>query len=272
MTIYGEYLFIENFITTLLLLLLTGKLTGYIPNKSRLILGSTLGAISSFMLVVSMPIWISIMLRIGAGAMCALLTFGRQNILAVATVYFLLTFASGGMVMAILLWMQESAINHQGIVYMESVTYFRLLSMGILAFGFTYWFIKLVRKRSIGTSVMGTVSLVIENKEYTFRAYVDSGNSLKEPLSGKPVVLIDRKGAEKLPFEPSNFPKRYGLIPYKAVGVDYGVLEGIRTDEIIYDKCIFPGAYLAFYEGIFGEYEILLNKDFLEGGLLEKYN
>lgn len=272
MTIYGEYLFVENFITTLLLLLLTGKLTGYIPKKSRIILGSTLGATSSFMLVVSMPIWISIILRVGAGIMCILLTFGKKNMPVIVTVYFILTFASGGMVMAILLWMQESAINHQGIVYMESVTYFRLLSIGILAFGFTYWFIKLVRKRSIGTSVIGTVSLVIENKKYTFRAYVDSGNSLKEPLSGKPVVLIDRKGAEKLPFEPSDYPKRYGLIPYKAVGVDYGILEGIRTDEIIYDKSIFKGAYLAFYEGIFGEYEILLNKDFLEGGLLEKYN
>lgn len=272
MTIYGEYLFIENFITTLLLLFLTGKLTGYIPKKSRFILGSIIGAVSSFMLVASISVWISIIFRIGAGAMCVWFTFGRKNILAVTTVYFILTFTSGGMVMAILLWMQESAINHQGIVYMESVTYFRLLSMGILAFGFTYWFIKLVRKRSIGTSVIGTVSLVIENKKYTFRAFVDSGNSLKEPLSGKPVVLIDRKGAEKLPFEPSNFPKRYGLIPYKAVGVDYGVLEGIRTDKIIYNKCVFLGAYVAFYEGVFGEYEILLNKDFLEGGLLEKYN
>lgn len=38
MVIYGEYLFIENFIAGLLLILLTGKLTGRMPAKMRILL------------------------------------------------------------------------------------------------------------------------------------------------------------------------------------------------------------------------------------------
>ncbi len=272
MIIYGEFLFIENFITTFLLLMLTGKLTGHMPRLGRLIIGSILGALCSFMIFLPMTALMSVLIRVVSGIVCTCIALGRSRVLLKTAIFFILTFTSGGMVMALLLWMQESAINHQGIVYMESITYFKLLSFGVIAFGFTYWFIKLIRSRNIATEVMGQVMLVIDNESYDFTAYVDSGNSLVEPISGKPVVLIDQNGARKLPLSPSSSPERFGIIPYKTVDKDYGVMEGVRLDKIIYGSYIVEGAYLAFYQGVFDKYEILLNKVFLEGGLLEKYN
>ena len=272
MIIYGEFLFIENFITTLLILLLMGKLTGYSPKGYRLLMGSAVGAIFSFIIFIPMTAILSILVRIVAGFVCVFLTFGHKNILSKTAIYFVITFTSGGMVMALLLWIQESAINHQGIVYMESITYFKLLSFGILAFGLTYWFIKLIRNRSIGSAVVGKVTIVINDEQYDFKGYVDSGNYLREPISGKPVVLIDRVGAKTLPLIPALIPGRFRLIPYKTIDKDYGLLESIRTDEIVYGNCKVKDAYLAFYEGVFNEYEVLLNKVFLEGGLLEEGN
>lgn len=272
MIIYGEFLFIENFITTFLLLSLTAKLTGYHTHFGRKLSGSLIGAVSSFIIFWPMSPFTSIILRVLSGTICVLSVFGHTNLVAVTAIFFILTFTSGGMVMAILLWLQESAINHQGIIYIDSVTYFKLLSIGILAFGFTYWFIKLIRCRKIGSEVTGMAELIIKGERYFFRSYVDSGNSLKEPISGKSVILIDKAGAKKLTFEPSSLEDRFALIPYRAVGVEMGVLEGIRLDRAVYGEKSLDGVFLAFYQGDFDGYELLLNNEFLEGGLLDNIN
>lgn len=272
MIIYGEYLFIENFITTLLLLLLTGRLTGYIPGIARLLAGSLIGAVASFMIFMQLSVWSSIILRIAAGFGCIFVTYGHINLLIKSLLFFVLTFTSGGMVMALLFWLREPAINHQGIVYMESLTYLKLISLGIIAFGFTYWFVKLVRSKGEISNVTGKAVMKYDGQKYCFSAYVDSGNNLKEPISGRPVALIDKKGARKLPLDLSTCItncERIRLIPYKAVGVDYGIMPGVRVDEIEYGNHRVKDVYLAFYDGVFEKYEMLLNKVFLEGGLLE---
>lgn len=269
MVIYGEYLFSENFIAGFLLLLLTARLTGKTPGKFRLFAGAVLCGISGFIIFLPLSGGWSAVARVLAGAGCAVSVFGLKDALKTTAIFMALTFLSGGAVMALLLWQQQPAVSHQGIIYMEAVTYLRLLCMGILAFGLTYWFVKFVRRRNIGTAGVREVCLVIDGGSYRFRAFVDSGNCLKEPITGKPVVLLDQAGATKLPFEPQQIPERYRAIPYRTVGVAAGSLDGLRTDEIIFENQRIKGAYVAFYEGIFGDFEVLMNRDFLEGGLLQ---
>ena len=43
-------------------------------------------------------------------------------------------------------------------------------------------------------------------------------------------------------------------------------------DKVIYKSKVIEGAFLAFYQGFFNEYEVLLNNEFLEEGLLEESN
>ena len=269
MIIYGEYLFVENFIAGGLLLALTGKLTGYIPSMKRLIAGAVLSGIGSFIIFLPLKgVW-SVLIRLAIGLITSVAAFGRQELIKKSALLLTLTFLSGGALMALLLWQQEAAVTHQGIIYIDAFTYLKLFCFGILAFGLTYWFVELIRKKNRDIAVKGKVSMTIDNKNYDFRGYVDSGNSLREPVTGKPVVLMDKKGAEKLPFKPSDLWDRYTVIPYRAVGVECGYLEGVRTDRIIFEKKISEGAWVAFYDGVFGDFEVLINKDFLEGGLLK---
>ena len=269
MVIYGEYLFAENFIAGLLLILLTGKVAGYMPSAARALAAAVLCGLSGFIIFLPVGSLMSAAVRIGAGAACAAAAFGLRNILKTSAILLVLTFLSGGAAMAILLWRQEPVISHQGIIYMDAVTYLWLLFSGILAFGLTYWFVRLIRGRAGDIAASGRVCLVIDGKPFYFRAFVDSGNQLREPLTDKPVVLIDKRGAEKLPFKVYDLPQRYRVIPYKAVGVDKGSLDGLRTDMIMFRHHRIEEAYVAFYQGTFGDFEVLLNRDFLEGGLLQ---
>lgn len=212
MVIYGEYLFSENFIAGFLLLLLTARLTGKTPGKFRLFAGAVLCGISGFIIFLPLSGGWSAVARVLAGAGCAVSVFGLKDALKTTAIFMALTFLSGGAVMALLLWQQQPAVSHQGIIYMEAVTYLRLLCMGILAFGLTYWFVKFVRRRNIGTAGVREVCLVIDGGSYRFRAFVDSGNCLKEPITGKPVVLLTKRERLSCLLSRSKFPR--GTEPY----------------------------------------------------------
>lgn len=268
MVIYGEYLFIENFITGGLLIAITGKLTGYAPSCGRLLAGAAVCGAGSFMIFLPLKGVVSALARITAALAVSAAAFGRKDLIKKSALLLVTTFLSGGAVMALLLWQQEPAVTHGGIIYIDAITYFKLICFGTLAFGFTYWFVVLIRRKNGDIAVKGKVIVVIGDMKYDFAGYVDSGNSLHEPVSGNPVVLIDKKGAEKLPFKPSDLQDRYAVIPYKTVGVECGYLESVRSDRIIFDKKISEKAFIAFYDGDFEGFEILINKDFSEGGLL----
>lgn len=269
MVIYGEYLFLENFIVGMLLIILTGKLTGYMPRAFRMAIGAAICGISGFIIFLPLSGALSAAGRILTGFACVAAAFGFKDIIKTTGIFLILTFMSGGMVIALLLWQQEPVVSHQGIIYMDAVTYFKLLCMGILAFGFTYWFVKLIRRRNMDAKMKGKVCLTIEGKNYYFKAFVDSGNCLREPLTGKPVILIDKTGAAKFPFAASEMPMRYRVIPYKAVGVERGSLDSIRADRIVFENHRIEDVYVAFYQGTFGDFEVLMNREFLEGGLLQ---
>ena len=71
MVIYGEYLFIENFIAGLLLIFLTGKLTGRMPAKIRILLAAVLCGLSGFIIFLPLNGGWSAVLRLLAGTLCA---------------------------------------------------------------------------------------------------------------------------------------------------------------------------------------------------------
>lgn len=96
----------------------------------------------------------------------------------------------------------------------------------------------------------------------SFRALSDTGNFLRDPLTGKPVVLADsvvaasllglerealRHPAETLPKLASRWPElQPRLIPYSTVGTGRGLLLGIRCQELLVGKQRRHGGILAF--------------------------
>ena len=269
MVIYREYLFIENFTAGFLILLLTARMAGRNPGHLRILAASVLAGISGFEIFLPAAAAASGILRLATGIVICLTAFGMKQVIKTAVIFIINTFLASGAVIALLIWKQEPAITHQGIFYMDAVTYLRLICAGIIAFGIVYFFVKMIRCRVCDINLKGDVNLTIGGSTYVLRAFVDSGNGLREPVTGKPVILVDETGASKLPFKASDMKERYRIVPYRAVGISAGSLEAVRTDEIIFGEHKIRGAYIAFYQGRFGEYEALMNRDFLEGGLLQ---
>lgn len=278
MTIYGEYLFLENFTAGLLLLWLTGRMAGTGQSSMRLgriLAGGFLCGVSGFLILVPLGAVEGLVVRIGLAAVITAAGLGADSfrqLVRKAAVFLILSFLAGGIAMAVFLWLQEPALWNNGAAYMQPMTWAGLILCSIPALGLSWWLVNLIRQRNRVEMTRGTAKIVLEDKCWNMEAMVDTGNCLREPLTGKPVLLTDRKGKmrmEESGFQLEKLNYRAALIPYNAVGVEHGMLEGVRLDDVDFGGRKIQGAVLAFYDGEFGEFEILLNREMLEGGILE---
>lgn len=92
------------------------------------------------------------------------------------------------------------------------------------------------------------LDIYINGKSCTLKGFVDTGNYLRDPVSGEKVVvsylnaLKDIIPVDKLysgeienneELDNDDIISRVRIIPYKAIGVENGILKGIKTDMVI---------------------------------------
>jgi len=109
------------------------------------------------------------------------------------------------------------------------------------------------------------VTLRVQGKEAYCKGFWDSGNSLRDPITGRPVVLLEKSILEKYKIP---IPvKGFRVIPFHSVGMENGVLKGFVADELLvqddrgYERC-YRKTVVAIYEGRLSmkeEYQMILN-------------
>lgn len=261
MVIYGEYLFLENFVTGLLLSALTIRLAGGNINGWRLTAAGLVCGLGGFTIFLNMAGLTAIVVRVIIGLAVMWILSGKKAILQRTLIFISLTFLSGGAAMAFLLWQQQPALSGNGALYMHPVAYGKIFFWGGMAFTLTAVFIRIIRVKRLAALSKGTVRIHIDGKTFSFEGLADSGNSLKDPITGRAVSLIGIRGADKL--EANLSPERFTIIPYHAVGTETGLLRGFRSDKIEFCGRSYQGAIIAIYEGDFDDYDVLLNREVL---------
>ena len=74
------------------------------------------------------------------------------------------------------------------------------------------------------------VRIYMRGNEYQVRGLLDTGNSLHDSLTGKPVCIMERKIADKIFRENGDIAFRY--IPYHTIGKSEGVLKLVKFDKM----------------------------------------
>jgi sigma-E processing peptidase SpoIIGA len=100
------------------------------------------------------------------------------------------------------------------------------------------------------------------------KALYDSGNLIVEPVSGKAVSIIEKTSV--LDDWIKSTPEKFKIIPYKSVGMEKGVLEGMVIDQLIIQqddkKVVEDKAVIALYDGKLskdGSFKMLLNRNLI---------
>lgn len=307
MVIYAEYLFLENAVTGALILLLTGKISGVRCKKSLVIFGSILcGAFSFILFWDTLNPFAALFLKLGFSAAVVCVVFRPlklRQFARITLVFYLVSFAMGGVTIGMMYFLGIAGVTQNSAVYIGVWGYLYVMLGCAFAWLILSLFADFIKGRLIRERTFADVEINLKGQTVIMRGMVDTGNFLKDPLTGKPVMIISAAAAKK--FLPdviveeavkgqkshilseelmnSEYASRIRIIPYQSVGEERGYLIGIRPDTVRIgihgrkgnDRTVTApeGAILAIYRGMFSgaqseeDCSVLLHPSMIEGGI-----
>lgn len=271
MVIYADVLFFINLVFDYMALILLGKVMKLRIKQWRVTLGSTVGAAGT-VVVFCLDIK-HIFPKAAIAFLMILCAYGRmgKKILSVFSAFLLMLAAISGVTAAIISVFSTGtdSIIKNGIVYFD-ISGKLLFVILLAAYPIICMLAKSIKSRRPGRFYLTTIELA--NRSVSLTALFDSGNILKEPITGKPVVVAEWSKVKALFDEPVDFDRlaekmeeyRLWIIPYKALGKNNGKIFAFLADRIRIDEQITERVFVGITSGtLTGEYQALLNADLL---------
>ncbi len=272
MVIYIDVLVFLNTLINCLLLLGAGALRRIRLGKIRLLFSSLFGGFFSLMLLLpDMGKLFSVLIKAFGAVIMTLIAFGFENARAflrsLGSVLFV-SFSFAGVMFAVyLVFRPEKMTLNNGAVYFDiSVRAFVICAV------VCYLFIKLfvfLLKRYSSDNTLCTVSIEMNSKTVVLKGLADSGNSLTDVFTNKPVTTVEKSAVKRIT-ENAN-ENRFGVVPVKtALGT--GILKTVRADKmtVYYDgkkyEIASPVIALSDESLSDGEYGALINPMIFEFG------
>lgn len=225
MVVYLDAVAILNFLVDYLLLLGTNRLCGYWPGWGRSAAAAALGGIyAAACMLPGFAFLGNILWRIISLGLMGWVAFGfSKSALHRTVIFVLLCMALGGI---------AQGIGHGGFISLVAAAA-ALCCLCLLGF----------RDRP-GSTRYVPVELSYGDKSISLTALWDTGNTLRDPVTGKPVLVVEAKVAQKLTgltqqqlqspvlsMVEAPLPG-LRLIPYRSVGQPAGMLLALRLPKV----------------------------------------
>ena len=244
-TIYIDVLIILNIYVNFFLLKATARLTHTPLKVSRCIISSVTGSLFSLTIFLpDMNFLITLVIKLGASVIITAIAFGikdRRQTLKLVFFFYLVNFIFGGIIMLFYLTFRPGFMAFGNTYFYVD---FSLLSLVVFT-AVSYFAVTAVRRlMDKGCDTKRKYKIVIHKsgKTVSIDALADTGNSLVDMFSGKPVIICrsaDLSGIVNLPAEPvaenaELLYKTNGLrfIPYSTIG-NTGMIAVFSPDETV---------------------------------------
>lgn len=256
--IYIDLLFLLNLTANYLLLLTAGRMCGRVLNRPLLALAAALGALYAAALFLPGLEWLSaVPCKAASGVLMALVAYGAQrDLLRTTLCFFGASAALGGMVWAAELMGGHSLTMERGVLY-SWVDIRLLLFLLVLCYALLSLLAGRIFRHRRTELAPATVRRGNERVELT--ALLDTGNTLADPVTNRPVLVAEGACCRALlpmplpldrPVEAlSELGKLgvggYRLLPYQAVGVSHGLLLAVKADSVVVGRQDFGSILVA---------------------------
>ena len=279
MTIYLDIVFLENALMNYIILYATGFVQKRKMKNFKLIISSVLGAlyaIISYLKII--PIYSTLFMKILLSVIMIYVAFNNENakqLLKNLLLFYLASFVIGGCALALLYMISPQRVSFVNGVLVGTYPMKVTLIAGLVGFLIIQCTFSLNKRQMKIKDLLCDLEVSINNKKVKMKGYIDSGNTLKDPLSKKPVIIVEKEVMEqiievdKLMGGDENLKIR--LIPFKSIGKQNGMLIGIRPEYVkikynenqIITKKVIIGIY---DKKISKNYSALIGLEILEGG------
>lgn len=258
MTIYLDIIFVENVLMNYIILFAT-LVVIKVKNKRqqiKLFLSSIIG--STYALIVYLgilPIYSNLVAKIILSVVMIYVAFRPLNmkqLLKQLLIFYLVSFVFGGCTFALIYFIKPENVKIHNGVFVGTYPIKVALLAGVVAFIITEIAFKINRNKLNRHNTFFCIKIYDGEKMLKVNALLDSGNMLKEPISGMPVIIIEKETLSKLISEEilnyiediiggdekedkdgiQQYLSKIRMVPFMSIGKDNGMLVGIRVDKV----------------------------------------
>lgn len=200
MSVYIEYVILDNFIIDYIILYAVNKTLKLKAKRYRLFLGALIGAmLAVFLPLIKAPETVLLIIKLLTGlVMVALISFSGIKRYIVSFLFFITyTFVLGGCIIGLLLLLNADIYSAATLNYDFSVP------AGVIAgvcFVYIMLMIKLIKyleRRKNIYPFKRRIKICYQNEEYESNGFIDTGNRMYD-IDGSPVMIINEKLAKKM--------------------------------------------------------------------------
>lgn len=229
MVVYLDMLLLENFLVNLFLLTITMQTIKKKVPTGRLMLSSIIG--TSYVLTIVIPklqLFATTPFKIVVAVIMILIAIKDKSVIEILKamgIFVLYSILLAGMAFYLAI-KDNPSLSPSAMIY--NFSYKNLILALMITYILVYKLIVYVKERRVLTSYVYNTEICIDNVKTIIKAFLDTGNELREPATNLPVIIV-----EKEPFKDLNL-KAHDIynIPYSVVNGYNGKLIGIRPDSV----------------------------------------
>ena len=237
--VYIDLLFLLNLIANYLLLLAAGRMAGAALARWRIGLGAAAGALYAALIFLPGLAWLAAWpCKLASGVLMALAAYGGERyLLRVTVLFFGASAALAGVVLGLELLGNASLTLEHGVFYTPIDVRLLLLSFVACYFVLSLFFRRVGRHGG----ELAQLKIVLGEKTVDMTALRDTGHTLTDPADNRPVVVAYCHALAGAlpnwadPGNPVQSVERCRLVPYRAVGVECGMLLALRSRQVTVD-------------------------------------
>lgn len=234
--IYADILVAVNMIVNYLLLRASAAITNSDYKTVRLFLSALAGGIFSMVIFIeNIPMIVNALMKMIFLAFMVAIAFGAKTLksfLKNCASFFIANFGFAGIMLAVCTFIApDRALYKNGVVYFD-INILTLIISSLFCYGILTLLSKFAKSRTTVQNVF-ELTVTYSSKEAKCKALYDTGCSLKDGFSGRPVIIADKGFAEKLYGENGDVTaqKNFRLIPYSTIK-NGGALPAFMADKI----------------------------------------
>ena len=258
MTVYIDVLLLENIAINFIILAVTSHFARVKASLGRLLLGALIGAI--YVVAAFIPglhIYFTLTAKLMLSLVLIAVTFWPEKIkefMRLTVVFYLVSFVFGGAAFGLFYFLNSEGSVYNGVFYINDFPLRVLIMSSVIAYIVIRVSWDFVKGKVTKENIMVPVSIKFKEKSISIRALIDTGNSLKDPITNLPVIVVEYNAVkELLPKEicevfssgdendlemmtiavsSANWINRFRLIPFTSLGKENGILIGFRPDSL----------------------------------------
>ena len=254
MTLYIDLILLENIIMNYIILLATGMICKVNIKYFKFFLSSLLGAIYAIITyVVDIEIYTSQITKIAVSICMVYIAFNSFNIKTLIRqliIFYLTSFCFGGASYYLLYNIRPNLIQSVNGLFAGTYPIKIAILGGILGFFVINISFKIIKNKLSKKDMLYDIEIFYKEKKSSIKVILDTGNFLTDPITKKPVLIIEAKKLKNIIPEKilDNIEKiiytsgfegideeiktRCSIIPFSSIGKNNGIIIGFRPDYI----------------------------------------